>query len=384
MTKRTSKKKKKHSNILKILLIIIFIIILYILVYKKDILEYKNKIIIEVGQQIPTINDYVYGKKELNEEIIWDNLKIKEGTTYKPGTYTGKFTFKKEEKIIILEVQDTTPPEILGTKKLEMLAYEKEPNLLKGVSATDNSKEKIEVTIEGEYNTEVAGEYTLTYKAVDKSGNESTKTITLTVKENPNVKISKTSKGNTIKNYYGITYIDNVVVVNKTYSLPKNFAPNNLKKVNGYIEVVDYVKKAFNELKSDASSIGLNIYASSGYRSYSNQKYIYNNYVKLDGKKEADTYSARAGHSEHQTGLAIDLNTINSSFEKTDESKWLKENCYKYGFIIRYPKGKEKITGYTYEPWHIRYVGKDLAKKLYNKGKWITIEEYFGINSKYE
>lgn len=384
MTKRTNKKKMKHPNIIRIFLIIIFAVILYILVYKNDILEYKNKITIEVGEPIPAINDYVYGKKELKEEIVWDNLKIKDGTIYEPGIYTGKFTYKKEEKVITLEVKDTTAPEIVGTKNLKMLAYEKEPNLLKGVSATDNSKEKIEVTIEGDYNTEVVGEYTLTYKAVDNSENESTKTIILTVKENPNVKVSKTSKGNTIKNYYGVTYIDNVVVVNKTYSLPKNFAPNNLKTLNGYIKVVDYVKKAFNELKSDATSIGLNIYASSGYRSYTDQKYIYNNYVKIDGKKQADTYSARAGHSEHQTGLAIDLNTINSSFANTSESKWLKENCYKYGFIIRYPKGKEKITGYTYEPWHIRYVGKDLAKKLYNKGNWITIEEYFGIDSKYE
>ena len=382
MTKRTNKKKK--SNILRIILVVIFFIILYILVYKKDILQYKSTITIEVGETIPTASDYVYGNKEIKEQITWDNLEIIDNTTYKHGTYTGKFTYKKEEKTITLVVEDTIPPVIKGIKNIEILAYEKEPNFLKGVTASDNSKEKIKVTIEGEYNTEKAGEYSITYIAKDSSGNEAKNSITLTVKENKNVKISKTSKGNTIKNYYGITYIDDVIVVNKTYNLPSNFAPNNLVKINGYIEIVDYVKKAFNELKSDAASLGLNIYASSGYRSYNNQKYIYNNYVKLDGKKEADTYSARAGHSEHQTGLAIDLNTISSSFENTDESNWLKNNCYKYGFIIRYPKGKEKITGYIYEPWHIRYVGKDLAKKLYNKGNWITIEEYFGIDSKYE
>ena len=116
MTKRTSKKKKKISSILKILLIIIFVLILYILVYRKDILQYKNQIIIEVGEPIPTINDYVYGKKEIEEKIVWDNLKIKEGTTYKSGTYTGKFTYKNEEKIITLVVEDTTAPEIIGTK----------------------------------------------------------------------------------------------------------------------------------------------------------------------------------------------------------------------------------------------------------------------------
>lgn len=173
-------------------------------------------------------------------------------------------------------------------------------------------------------------------------------------------------------------------MVNKTYSLPSNFAPNNLVTINGYIKVVDYVKNAFNELKSDASSIGLNIYASSGYRSYSDQKYIYNNYVKMDGQEKADTYSARAGYSEHQTGLAIDVNTIDMTFDNTEESIWLKENCYRYGFIIRYPKNKDSITGYMYEPWHIRYVGKELAKKLYNDGQWITLEEYYGIESKYK
>ena len=204
------------------------------------------------------------------------------------------------------------------------------------------------------------------------------------VKENENVKISKTSKGYTMKNYYGITYIDDVVIANKTYSLPSNFAPNNLVSINGYIKVVDYVKDAFTALTSDSTSLGLNIYASSGYRSYGDQNYIYNNYVSWDGQANADTYSARAGHSEHQTGLAIDVNTVDDSFDGTNESDWLKENCYRYGFIIRYPKGKDTITGYKYEPWHIRYVGKDLASKLYNNGDWITMEEYYGIDSKYE
>jgi len=382
MTKKSRKKKKR--SFIGFLLVILLGITIYVFFYNNDVLEFKSKITIEVGDDIPSVNDYLYGDKKLDEQIIWDNLEIKDGTTYKTGIYTGKFNYKKEEETISLEVVDTTPPVIKGAKNVKILAYEEEPNFLKGVTASDNSKEKIKVTLEGEYDIEKAGEYTLVYKAVDSSLNETKETIIFTVKENPNVKISKTSKGNVIKNYYGITYIDDVIVVNKTYGLPSNFAPNNLKTINGYIKVVDYVKKAFNELKSDATSIGLNIYASSGYRSYINQDHIYNNYVKMDGKKEADTYSARAGHSEHQTGLAIDLNTIDSSFENTSESKWLKENCYKYGFIIRYPKGKSDITGYIYEPWHIRYVGKDLAKKLYNKGKWLTIEEYFGIDSKYE
>ena len=265
-----------------------------------------------------------------------------------------------------------------------MLAYEIEPDMLNGITASDNSGVQIKVSLEGEYNTESPGTYKLYYVAKDNSGNEAKEEFKLVVKDNPNVKVSKTNKGNTIKNYYGLIYIDDVLVVNKTYSLPSNFAPNNLASINGYIKVVDYVKDAFISLTSDAKALGLNIYASSGYRSYSDQNYIYNNYVRIDGQENADTYSARAGHSEHQTGLAIDVNTVDSSFDGTTESNWLKDNCYKYGFIIRYPKDKDSITGYMYESWHIRYVGKSFAEKLYNNGNWITIEEYYGIDSKYK
>ena len=131
-------------------------------------------------------------------------------------------------------------------------------------------------------------------------------------------------------------------------------------------------------------SLGLNLWIASGYRSYATQKRLYNNYVSSDGKEAADTYSARPGYSEHQTGLAFDLNSVEESFANTDEGKWVKDNCYRYGLIIRYPKGKESITGYIYEPWHLRYVGVKLATKLYNDGDWITLEEYFGVDSKYK
>lgn len=385
--KKRRKTKKKKKFLLKFLTTIFILIILIIAIYiylKKDILEYKTKIRVEVGESIPTLKDYLYEDIDLDEEIIWSDIELKDNKIYIPGTYKGKFNYKKDEIEVILVVEDTTPPIIENVKNIEVIAHEKEPNLLEGLTATDNSMEKIEVTVEGKYNIEEVGEYHITYIAKDSSGNTSKKNIKLIVKENSNIKVSKTNKGNTIKYNYGITYIDNIIIANKTYSLPSSYVPSNLVNINGYIKVVDYVKTAFNELISDSNSIGLNIYASSGYRSYSDQKYIYNNYVKYDGQTNADTYSARAGHSEHQTGLAIDVNSVNSSFDGTDESNWLKDNCHKYGFIIRYPKGKENITGYIYEPWHIRYVGKDLAKTLYNNGDWITIEEHFGIDSKYK
>lgn len=382
------RKKSKKKKILIISLVSVFIILLGVFIYfvtvKSDIFTYKDKITIEVGEDIPTIKDYLYKNNDKIKDITWKDIDNSDSKIYKVGTYIGTFTYKGEEKEVKLIVKDTKSPEINGVKDIEVLAFTTKPDLLSEITADDNSKEEIKVEVKGEYNIEIPGEYNLSYVAKDSSGNESIKEFKVIVKENQNVKISKTSKGNTIKNYYGITYIDDVIVVNKTYSLPSNFAPNNLVTINGYIKVVDYVKNSFNELKSDASSIGLNIYASSGYRSYSDQKYIYNNYVKMDGQEKADTYSARAGYSEHQTGLAIDVNTIDMTFDNTEESIWLKENCYRYGFIIRYPKNKDSITGYMYEPWHIRYVGKELAKKLYDDGQWITLEEYYGIESKYK
>ena len=171
----------------------------------------------------------------------------------------------------------------------------------------------------------------------------------------------------------GATYIHGILIANKTYALPKTYNPGGLTK-----ETMD----AFNELKAAGTQAGLEYKIVSGFRSYEEQDTLYHNYVNRDGKAEADTYSARPGHSEHQTGLAMDLNCAGKAFHDTPEAKWLAENCWKYGFIIRFPKGKEDKTGYMYESWHIRYVGKDWAKKIYDSG--LCLEEYFGIESKYE
>ena len=111
---------------------------------------------------------------------------------------------------------------------------------------------------------------------------------------------------------------------------------------------------------------------------------IYNNYVGIYGTDTADTFSARPGFSEHQTGLAIDVNTIDDSFAGTPEAIWLAEHCWEYGFIIRYPEGKQNITGYKYEPWHIRYVGSAISKQIHDAGTDITLEELFGITSQYQ
>ncbi len=212
----------------------------------------------------------------------------------------------------------------------------------------------------------------------------------LKVIDGQRVSIGTTKNGFSIYKVNDVYYIDDIMMVNKTYGLPKSYIPVDTKEscigktstCNKCINKTAY--EAFNKMRADASSIGLNIYIASGYRPYVGQESIYNRYIKRDGKEAADTYSARPGYSEHQTSYSFDLNSITDSFIKTKEGLWVNDNAYLYGFIIRFPKGKDRITGYKYEPWHLRYVGYDLAKKLYNNGDWISLEEYFGVDSKYQ
>lgn len=176
-----------------------------------------------------------------------------------------------------------------------------------------------------------------------------------------------------IQNINGATFVDGILIVNKTYELPADY-PTGALNPNALAQ--------FNKLTEDAAKLGLSIKCSSGYRSYKDQERIYNNYVAIDGIVKADTYSARPGHSEHQSGLAIDVNSIDYTFLNTPECDWLAKNAHKYGFIIRYPLGKEAYTGYSYEPWHIRYLGIDTATAVYNSG--LSLEEYLGITSAYK
>lgn len=175
-----------------------------------------------------------------------------------------------------------------------------------------------------------------------------------------------------IENKNGITYVNGVLIVNKTYSIPSTYAPGGLTSDTA---------AAFSKMQQAAAKDGISLWNASGYRSYSYQGSLYNGYVARDGKAAADRYSARPGYSEHQTGLALDVNGASSSFTGSKEAKWLAQHCSEYGFIIRYPEGKESSTGYMYESWHIRYLGTDLAKKVTESGK--SLEEYFGITSVY-
>lgn len=170
----------------------------------------------------------------------------------------------------------------------------------------------------------------------------------------------------------GVYYFDGIPIINKSYPATEEYAPGESEEA----------RQAFNDMKAfarDNNGISLNIV--SGYRTYGYQKGIYEKYVARDSINEADTYSARPGHSEHQTGLAFDINIASHEFDGTPEEKWLAQHCHEYGFVIRFPKDKEDITGYEYESWHIRYVGVELATYLYNNN--LCLEEYFHIDSQY-
>lgn len=183
-----------------------------------------------------------------------------------------------------------------------------------------------------------------------------------------------------------------LVVVNKKYSLPIDYKPSDLVVPNvsfSYSGVLEqsYMRapaaKQMEKMFADAKADGVTLNAVSGFRSGSRQTVLYNNYVARDGKAAADQYSARPGHSEHQTGLVFDIsapsvgNGLTAELGDTKEGKWIANNAAKYGFIVRYDRGFQSRTGYTYEPWHIRYVGVGPATQIKNNGQ--TLEEYMKV-----
>ena len=180
------------------------------------------------------------------------------------------------------------------------------------------------------------------------------------------------------------------VLVNKNYSLPEDYEPDDLVFLevplynNDKSNEANYLRKeaadALKELFTAAQKEGYELIARSGYRSYATQASLYGRYVEQDGVEAADTYSARPGHSEHQTGLTIDITSdgvhggLTESFGETEEGKWVAENAYRFGFIVRYPQDRTAETGYQYEPWHLRYVGVQAATEIYQDQ--LILEDY--------
>lgn len=170
------------------------------------------------------------------------------------------------------------------------------------------------------------------------------------------------------------------VVVNKKRPLQASYVPDDLTAASG-TQMRAEAAQALQQLLQESLKNGHPLQTISAYRSYEIQAVTYNNYVARDGVAQADAYSARPGYSEHQTGLAVDLGNgtcdLEICFGDTPAGKWLAANAHEHGFIIRYQNGKNEITGYQYEPWHLRYTGKELSKELYTTGQ--ALEEFFGL-----
>lgn len=231
-----------------------------------------------------------------------------------------------------------------------------------GAKAIDNCDGDISSKIEIISNVDTSKHevFTVTYKVKDSSNNEATITRKVKIYDQNDL-----NKGYT-EIVSGPTYIKNILVINKKYSIPVSFKADDSEAL-----------KALENLKAAAKEAGHSLPTKSAYRSYYTQKSIYERYTRNYGQEYADRRSAKPGHSEHQTGLAFDVGVISIAFGSTPTGIWLKENCAKYGFIIRYPEYKQAITGYSYEPWHIRYLGVDVATEIMEKN--ITLEEYLGI-----
>ena len=355
--KKITRKKRIISTITIIVTIITIMAIIFIF-YNPLLsikLNGKKNITLEVNQKYKEQGAKVTGTK--NKYKISGNVNTK-----KLGSYTLKYkiTFLKTTKEVVrkIKIVDTTKPEIKLTNA-EVTIYLNEEYKEPGFTATDNYDQDItnKVIIDNKINNKQTGEYTITYTVSDSSKNSTSIERKVIVKEKPK----------TITNNSNITYINGILLVNKKYSLPSTYNPG--------VDATAY--NALKNLQQKAKEAGHNIPLVSGFRSYSRQQTLYNNYVQQDGQTLADTYSARPGHSEHQTGLAFDVGAIDDNYGNTPAGKWLTENAHKYGFIIRYLKGKESITGYKYEPWHIRYVGIEHATKISNQN--ITLEEYLGV-----
>lgn len=188
--------------------------------------------------------------------------------------------------------------------------------------------------------------------------------------------------------------MDFTILINKDNPLNQDYIPNNLIETdnneNNFHNYEDpYLKPTvdkviypyFLEMQKAATREGINIIVDSGYRSYEYQKIVWNSFLEKIGLEETKKCVAPPGASEHQSGLAIDIAYIINGIYTDDinenqrETQWLFNNSYKYGFILRYPKDKEEITEYSFEPWHYRFVGLELAQELYENN--ITLEEYY-------
>lgn len=375
MKKRKRKINKKRILILVLFLLIILSIGIYLIVpkrygYQKDVIN-----VFKEDNYYEKIKETKKYSKTLETAVIENNYKKEYFDEYLDINYV-------EEENFINNINKLLD---LGYKNKDINTfYEKVPKSIDVITSNKYDKNIINYISLDYFKEENLDRY-IKYDFID------TKSVydTTILKEKYNYEDTVTFVNAYLdKDYYSndiplskdkASKLD--VIVNKYYKLDKDYEPEDLTVINskfasGTQKLRKEAADKFEEMASDMLKENLKIYAGSTYRSYSYQEGLYNRYVKKDGFKEAETYSARAGYSEHQLGLAVDI--VNGKWnylsEGDKEYTWLINNSYKYGFILRYPHESEYITGYVFEDWHFRYLGIDLATKVYESK--LTYDEY--------
>lgn len=373
------KRKRKKNNKKMILILIIVIILILSLVY---ILMPKN---------------YGYNKKAIEvfkENDLYEQIKEKKIYSETLEEAINQNSFNKEYFLEYLDIKYIDDKNFISNiNKLLNLGYsskdinaiyEKIPNSVSIISTSKYNKDIINIMNLSYFKIDNLKRY-LDYDIMEVKSIYDISNIKkdfnyedVVTYVNANLDKEYYSSDNLISNE-DASKID--VLVNKYHKLDENYEPSDLtiidsKYASGTQKLRKEAQIKFEEMASDMAKENLKIYAGSTYRSYTYQKGLYDRYVKKDGFAAAETYSARSGYSEHQLGLAVDI--VNDKWdylsENDKEYDYLVKNSYKYGFILRYPRGSEYITGYMFEDWHFRYLGIELATKVFNSG--LTYDEY--------
>lgn len=373
------KRKRKKNNKKMILILIIVIILILSLVY---ILMPKN---------------YGYNKKAIEvfkENDLYEQIKDKKIYSKTLEEAINQNSFSKEYFLEYLDIKYIDDKDFISNiNKLLNLGYsskdinaiyEKIPNSVSIISTSKYNKDIINIMNLSYFKIDNLKRY-LDYDIMEVKSIYDISNIKkdfnyedVVTYVNANLDKEYYSSDNLISNE-DASKID--VLVNKYHKLDENYEPSDLtiidsKYASGTQKLRKEAQIKFEEMASDMAKENLKIYAGSTYRSYTYQKGLYDRYVKKDGFAAAETYSARSGYSEHQLGLAVDI--VNGKWdylsENDKEYDYLVKNSYKYGFILRYPRGSEYITGYMFEDWHFRYLGIELATKVFNSG--LTYDEY--------
>lgn len=373
------KRKRKKNNKKKVLILIIIIILILSLIY---ILLPKN-----YGYKKETIE--VFKENDLYEQI--KDKKIYSKTLEEA---INQNSFNKEYFLEYLDIKYIDKDDFINNvNKLLSLGYSS-----KDINAIYNKiPDSVNIIIDSKYNKDIINIMNLSYFKIDNLKRYLDYDIieVKSIYDISNIKkdfnyedVVTYVNANLDKEYYSsdnlisnedASKID--VLVNKYHKLDENYEPSDLtiidsKYASGTQKLRKEAQIKFEEMASDMAKDNLKIYAGSTYRSFTYQKGLYDRYVKKDGFAAAETYSARSGYSEHQLGLAVDIVGGKWDYlsEKDKEYNYLIKNSYKYGFILRYPRGSEYITGYMFEDWHFRYLGVELATKVFNSG--LTYDEY--------